>query len=217
MNKKQLLKMKPEEFDKYMCETYPEIFRERNLPMSQTCMCWGFEIGRGWYDILDKLCYGLELIRKQTNLLVVFQQIKEKFGGARFYHTIDGEKCILDDKEQQAWCDIIDAMVDGAENTCEHTCAECGGDRYDMIVIGRWIYDVCEKCFIKQRPNSKKDLLAFRAKNNLIQTITNYIYNQKYEKMLSETVNQIKKDIRKKEKEAKLDKIQQQLPLGEKK
>lgn len=41
--------------DDYLCKTYPKIFAERNLPMTQTCMCWGFP-GDGWFHLIDALC-----------------------------------------------------------------------------------------------------------------------------------------------------------------
>ena len=44
------------ELDKFLCETYPKMFGERNQPMQETCMCWGFEIGDGWSNILKVLC-----------------------------------------------------------------------------------------------------------------------------------------------------------------
>lgn len=45
-----------EELDKKLCETYPKIFRDRHAPMTQTAMCWGFDCGDGWYNIINKLC-----------------------------------------------------------------------------------------------------------------------------------------------------------------
>lgn len=45
-----------DELDKALCEKYPKIFAQRNAPMSETCMCWGFACGDGWYNIIDQLC-----------------------------------------------------------------------------------------------------------------------------------------------------------------
>lgn len=44
------------ELDKELCEKYPKIFADRHAPMSTTAMCWGFECGDGWYNIIDALC-----------------------------------------------------------------------------------------------------------------------------------------------------------------
>lgn len=44
------------ELDKQLCEKYPKIFADRYKPMNQTCMCWGFDHGDGWYNIIDNMC-----------------------------------------------------------------------------------------------------------------------------------------------------------------
>jgi hypothetical protein len=44
------------ELDEQLCKKYPKIFRDRHANMQVTCMCWGFECGDGWYNILDQLC-----------------------------------------------------------------------------------------------------------------------------------------------------------------
>lgn len=48
------IKMK-QELDKLLCERYPKMMVNRNKPMIETCMCWGFECGDGWFNILDQL------------------------------------------------------------------------------------------------------------------------------------------------------------------
>ena len=37
-----------DELDKQLCEKYPKIFKDRYAPMTETCMCWGFDIGDGF-------------------------------------------------------------------------------------------------------------------------------------------------------------------------
>ena len=44
-----------QELDKLLCEKYPKMMVNRNKPMQETCMCWGFECGDGWFNILDQL------------------------------------------------------------------------------------------------------------------------------------------------------------------
>jgi hypothetical protein len=44
-----------QELDKLLCEKYPKMMVNRNKPMMETCMCWGFECGAGWFNILDQL------------------------------------------------------------------------------------------------------------------------------------------------------------------
>lgn len=55
-----------EELDKKLCEQFPDIFRDRNAPMSQTCMCWGFGCGDGWYSIIEAACRQIQGHIKNT-------------------------------------------------------------------------------------------------------------------------------------------------------
>ena len=47
--------MKKELQDK-LYNKYPKLFYQKDLPMQQTCMCWGIECGNGWYTIIDNAC-----------------------------------------------------------------------------------------------------------------------------------------------------------------
>ena len=49
-----------EEFDKYLCKTYPKMFANRDKSMQVTAMCWGFEHGDGWFQIINKLCGNIQ-------------------------------------------------------------------------------------------------------------------------------------------------------------
>lgn len=49
-----------DELDKALVEKHPSMFKNRYAPMTETCMCWGFECGDGWYDILRLLCDNIE-------------------------------------------------------------------------------------------------------------------------------------------------------------
>ena len=44
------------DLDEALCKKYPAIFADRHAPMSITAMCWGFDCGDGWYNIIDSLC-----------------------------------------------------------------------------------------------------------------------------------------------------------------
>ena len=49
-----------EELDKQLCEKYPKIFKNRYADMRTTAMCWGFEHGDGWYNIIDMMCANIQ-------------------------------------------------------------------------------------------------------------------------------------------------------------
>ena len=44
-----------QELDKLLCEKYPKMMVNRNKNMQETCMCWGFDCGDGWFNILNQL------------------------------------------------------------------------------------------------------------------------------------------------------------------
>jgi hypothetical protein len=81
------------ELENKIFEKYDKIFRNRTKPMSQTCMCWGLACGDGWYHILDYLCKNLQEVEKKYDVQVIADQIKQKFGGLRFYYHVEhGER-----------------------------------------------------------------------------------------------------------------------------
>ena len=49
-----------EELDKQLCAKYPKIFKNRYADMRTTAMCWGFEHGDGWYNIIDMMCANIQ-------------------------------------------------------------------------------------------------------------------------------------------------------------
>ncbi len=74
------------DLDDLLCQRYPLIFAERNLLKTQTCMCWGFSCGDGWYGLIDALCERLQFATDHNHApQVVAMQVKEKFGELCFY------------------------------------------------------------------------------------------------------------------------------------
>ena len=129
-----------QELDKLLCEKYPKMMVNRNLPMTETCMCWGFDCGDGWYNILNQLMGNIQhhIDWKNRNGEVVPQvtldQVKEKFGTLRFYYTGGDE--------------YIHGMVAMAEAMSGVTCEGCGnvGERKG----GGWVHTYCEPCETKR-------------------------------------------------------------------
>ena len=130
-----------QELDKLLCEKYPKMLINRNKPMTETCMCWGFECGDGWFQILDSLMGNIQHHIDWNNKnfekgytqykqvpQVTLDQVKEKFGTLRFYYT-GGD-------------DVIDGMVRMAESMSAVTCEECG---HPGTTGGQgWISTLCE-------------------------------------------------------------------------
>jgi len=46
--------------DQTLCKKYPRIFKHRYAPMTETAMCWGFDCGDGWFNIIDAMCDNIQ-------------------------------------------------------------------------------------------------------------------------------------------------------------
>ncbi len=74
------------ELDSLLCKKYPLIFAERHLSAEKSCMCRGFSCGDGWFNLIDTLCSQLQFETDYHGApQIVAKQVKEKFGGLRFY------------------------------------------------------------------------------------------------------------------------------------
>lgn len=78
--------------DKKIVECCPILYQMRNMPMTETCMCWGFECGDGWMDnIFDASCE-LESLNAEYypkyRVRIQADQVKEKYGTLHFYYSV---------------------------------------------------------------------------------------------------------------------------------
>jgi hypothetical protein len=127
-------------FSKRMEETYPKMFSE---PYG------GFCVGEGWWPIIEALCkqiqshtdwtnerhaalkkenqYNLKIPKKVKP--VVVGQIKEKFGGLRFYYEGGDPE--------------ISGMVRMAESWAANTCESCG--KPGKPRNGGWLRTLCDE------------------------------------------------------------------------
>jgi hypothetical protein len=118
-----------EEFAKKMETQFPKMFAN---PYG------GFAVGPGWWPIIESLCANIQSHtdwwnkNRETRPVVeqvVVEQIKEKFGGLRFYYS-GGD-------------DTVAGMVRMAESWAEHTCEDCGVPGVSRS--GGWIKTLCER------------------------------------------------------------------------
>lgn len=136
--------MNREEFDNYMCKTYPDIFRDRNKSIKESCMAWGFNIEKGWYELLDNLCRKLKTIQEFAGIEVVANQVKEKYGELCFYYVILGNREI-DEVWREGFIDIIDSLIRYAELKSRYVCELCGKSG-KLCVRGGWLKALCKNC-----------------------------------------------------------------------
>ena len=122
-----------EKLDELLCQRYPKMMVNRDKHMMETCMCWGFECGDGWFNILDQLMgsiqHHIDWKNKKEEVVaqVTLNQVKEKFGTLRFYYS-GGD-------------DYIDGLVTMAESMSGVTCEECGLP--GTQTQGGWIKTAC--------------------------------------------------------------------------
>lgn len=127
------------EFDEYeafvkgMEAKFPEMFAS---PYG------GFAVGKGWLPILEKLCDNIQshidwkneqyhkYNRGEPVTQVTVAQIKEKFGGLRFYYDGGDEQ--------------IYGMVRMAESWASVACEECGNVGKSRGGGGEWIRTLCD-------------------------------------------------------------------------
>jgi len=205
-----------QELQDKLYKKYPKIFKQKDLDMTETCMCWGICTGNGWYSLIDTLCSGIQfridnppyqmvnclsnkikalviqpvaiktnqflyalarLIAKEKKLTgctsytqeswkkriesrpkisnwleeisqkiplpnyrnqkseipqVEALQVKEKFGGLRFYYSGGDE--------------LISGMVQMAEYLSYRTCEDCGRCDDTVGKTSGWISVVCRQC-----------------------------------------------------------------------
>lgn len=116
------------QLDKTLCVAFPKLYKHRDGHVNDTCMAWGFTCGNGWFLILWELSEQLE------DMGCVASQVKEKFGGLRFYLADCPE-----DVEQK-----VSRLLADAEKRAIKTCERCGdpGEKRDR----RWIRTLCDRC-----------------------------------------------------------------------
>jgi DNA-directed RNA polymerase subunit RPC12/RpoP len=115
---------------------YPKIFKQKNSPMTQTCMCWGLEVGLGWHWLVDILCSQLQWdIDRNNHEQIEATQVKEKFGTLRFY--TNGA-----DKTQEGMISLVEFMS-------TYICEKCGSTENVTQTKG-WIATLCKNCMSKR-------------------------------------------------------------------
>jgi len=127
---------------KQIVDIYPKMFtfcvRLNCEPDPYETYGTGMGVGLGWYPLIKKL---VETIHENDTMLNLehgtdhvtkVTQIKEKFGGLRFYVTGTSDK---------NW-----KAIDAAEEDSFYTCEECGSKQD----VGRWndgwVLTKCKKC-----------------------------------------------------------------------
>lgn len=75
----------------------PMFYSDAHKSMQETCMCWGWEFGKGWYELARNMSYEIELLNRwvypKYRLKIVADQMKEKFGDLTVYWQVRHDPC----------------------------------------------------------------------------------------------------------------------------
>lgn len=115
----------------YLLKKYPILYKQYYLPMQETCMCWGFMCEDGWFKLIDELSKKLIKLDKEVEAV----EVKEKYGGLRFY--------------MNRYSDKIHNLIIEYEDKSYTTCEECG-QKGKIELVNNWYYTLCNKCFKKR-------------------------------------------------------------------
>ena len=135
-------------FEARMLERFPKMFAE---PYG------GFCVDEGWWPILESLCgqiqHHIDWKNRQSEIVVqvTVAQIKEKFGGLRFYY--DGGD------------DTINGMVRMAEAWADASCETCGAPGRSRE--GGWIKTLCDYHEAERQLKRKQSEEEYAKQNGL--------------------------------------------------
>lgn len=136
-NKKKLKEFfnrsKRAEFTQRLFKEFPELFRCKN-DRRKSLMCFGVECEKGWYDIIYSLTKGIYEICKKHGKFIEVQQIKEKFGGLRYYTSAIPKE----------FAEEVLSMIREAEDESFKICEKCG--KPGKIRTKGWYRTLCDKC-----------------------------------------------------------------------
>jgi hypothetical protein len=127
--------------DAYLVRKYPLLYKARHKDMTETCMCWGFNVNNGWYQLIKRLSVKLEKMiqampaEEQEHYYA--QQVKEKYSQLRFYMLSS--------------TDEMEKAIEEAEKESAVTCEKCG--RPGKLIEGgmKWLMTRCDVCISKMR------------------------------------------------------------------
>ena len=121
--------MNKEKTDKLLND-FPLLYLNKSIKKS--LMCFGFECGDGWYNIIYELSKKInDIIEKmpEEDRPYVFQ-VKEKFGTLRFYMSSETKE--------------MSELINEYEKRSSFICETCGS--YGELRKYGWLRTLCNKC-----------------------------------------------------------------------
>ena len=140
------------ELENRFYEVAPVFYSEKDIDVQETCMCFGFECGDGWFEPLlefSKEVARINGIAMKSHICFVASQIKQKFGDIRVYWHTKSFPDMCDQIPNREDAMRLYSMMNNAINTlvlrCRNTCENCGATHH-IITTDGWIQRLCIKC-----------------------------------------------------------------------
>lgn len=102
----------------------------------------GFYCPKGWSSLVWDLMQNIELELNGDMSRLTISQVKEKFGGLRFYYSVSGDRDTYD---------AIGTWVAAAERVSVLTCVTCGTQKGVTTKGPGWISTKCDPCRSKPK------------------------------------------------------------------
>ena len=150
------------------------MFRARKPNPRSKCVrvpiAFGIECGDGWFGLIETLCKLARSNWENDAILTEVAQIKEKYGGLRFYYgaKVDPKMCVLDlgrwtrthyrmgsrlhkltQPQPVAELDPLRGAVQFAEAYSYRVCETCG--KPGKVRSSGWVRTLCDACDKKRR------------------------------------------------------------------
>jgi hypothetical protein len=123
---------------------YPALFDGKDI---------GSQVGAGWWPLLETAFVEIVAVMQQyPDYRFAVRQIKEKFGGLRFYYNIVPAAGEVDDDEDDRSSDYavrsmigeaVGKIIDAAENEAYGICEVCGEPGHHTNT--GWVKVLCDK------------------------------------------------------------------------
>ena len=161
-------------YDKYLTAKYQPLYKNRFAPMNSTAMCWGFEVGDGWFNLINQL--SSQLCFKWLSAKKHYETIKDREGELLYkgypeseynYHiTIDHINKAKRDMEEEYNKVPTASQVKEKFGGLRFYVEGATDEQYELITFAENMsYTICDICGSVGKPN-KRGWIATRCKDH---------------------------------------------------
>jgi len=123
---------------------FPELYKGRYKSIQESLMPFGFECGDGWFNLIYELSDKLSKLDPECEAV----QVKEKYGGLRFYTNGNSEEGYK--------------LIDEYEDKSYRTCEDCGDTKTAKPRDDGWIRTQCNKCYKEDKDYKKQQMKQYQ-------------------------------------------------------